>query len=219
MEYGAVDSVEQATPHPSQPGNYDPFGPGFLQESTYDLGDARSSTRPDSDTSIRADIGNHPPPRNLFQEMQDHRLQPEREVNPWYPFDGPGEWSLVKFLVENLSQTQIEQFLKLEWFKTRERPQFKSKDELFYYLEQLPGHGPKWQCTEFCLKGYKTKQPIHLIWRDGLEVVKQLFSNPVYANHMCYDPHHIYNGQECEIGEFWTSDDAWNIQACIYFHS
>ncbi|KAG1855604.1 hypothetical protein F4604DRAFT_2042398 [Suillus subluteus] len=125
--------------------------------------------------------------------MQDHRLQPEREVNPWYPFDGPGEWSLAKFLVENLSQTQIEQFLKLEWFK--------SKDELFYYLEQLPGCGPKWQCTEFRLKGYETEQPIHLIWRDGLEVVKQLFSNPVYANHMCYDPHRIYNGQEREIGE------------------
>ncbi|KAG2033349.1 hypothetical protein BDR03DRAFT_935693 [Suillus americanus] len=124
--------------------------------------------------------------------MQDHHLQPERDVNPWYPFDGPGEWSLAKFLVENLLQTQIEQFLKLEWFKMRERPQFKSKDELFYYLEQLPGCGPKWQCTEFCLKGYKTEQPIHLIWRDGLEVVKQLLSNPVYANHMCYDPHRMH---------------------------
>ncbi|KAG2356109.1 hypothetical protein BDR07DRAFT_1492312 [Suillus spraguei] len=153
----------------------------------------------------------HPLPCNLFQEMQDHHLQPECNVNPWYPFDSPGEWSLAMFLVENLSQTQIEQFLKLEWFKL--------KDELFYYLEQLPGHGPKWQCTELHLKGYETEQPIHLIWRNGLEVVKQLFSNPVYANHMCYNPHLIHTGRECEIREFWTSDDAWNIQACIYFHS
>lgn len=58
-----------------------------------------------------------PSPRNIFQEMQEHDLQPQRTVNPWYPFDGPGEWSLGRFLVENLSQTQIDQFLKLEWVR------------------------------------------------------------------------------------------------------
>ncbi|KAG1870011.1 hypothetical protein F4604DRAFT_1881348 [Suillus subluteus] len=144
--------------------------------------------------------------------MQDHPLQQARKTNVWYPFDGPGEWSLAKFLVENLSQTQIDKFLKLDWFQTRERPQFKSKDELFFYMQQLPGRGPKWQCTKLKLKGYESEQPIHLIWRDGLEVTKQLFANPVYARHMCYDPHHIYQGQERQIGEFWTSDDAWKIQ-------
>lgn len=58
-----------------------------------------------------------PSPRNIFQEMQEHDLQPQRTVNPWYPFDGPGEWSLGRFLVENLSQTQIDQFFKLEWVR------------------------------------------------------------------------------------------------------
>ncbi|KAG1868244.1 hypothetical protein DFJ58DRAFT_714217 [Suillus subalutaceus] len=144
--------------------------------------------------------------------MQSHPLQEARETNVWYPFDGLGEWSLAKFLVENLSQTQIDKFLKLDWFKTRERPQFKSKDELFFYMQQLPGRGPKWQSTKLKLKGYESEQPIHLIWRDGLEVTKQLFANPVYANHMCYDPHRIYQGQERQFGEFWTSNDAWEIQ-------
>ncbi|KAG2336694.1 hypothetical protein BDR05DRAFT_953157 [Suillus weaverae] len=146
----------------------------------------------------------------MFQEMQDHPLQQARETNVWYPFDGPGEWSLAKFLVENLSQTQIDKFLKLDWM--RERPQFKSKDELFFYMQQLPRCGPKWQCTKLRLKGYESELLIHLIWRDGLEVTKQLFANPVYAKHMCYDPHYIYQGQEHQIGEFWTSDDAWEIQ-------
>ncbi|KAG1852290.1 hypothetical protein DFJ58DRAFT_716614 [Suillus subalutaceus] len=144
--------------------------------------------------------------------MQDHPLQQARKTNVWYPFDGPGEWSLVKFLVENLSQTQIDKFLKLDWFQTRERPQFKLKDELFFYMQQLPGRRPKWQCMKLKLKGYESEQPIHLIWRDGLEVTKQLFANPIYVRHMCYDPHHIYQGQERQIGEFWTSDDAWKIQ-------
>ncbi|KAG2347324.1 hypothetical protein BDR05DRAFT_1040781 [Suillus weaverae] len=147
----------------------------------------------------------------MFQEMQDHPLQQARETNVWYPFDGPGEWSLAKFLVENFSQTQIDKFLKLDWVCLT-RPQFKSKDELFFYMQQLPRRGPKWQCTKLRLKGYESEQPIHLIWRDGLEVTKQLFANPVYAKHMCYDPHYIYQGQEHQIGEFWTSDDAWEIQ-------
>ncbi|KAG1860754.1 hypothetical protein F4604DRAFT_1588345 [Suillus subluteus] len=152
-----------------------------------------------------------PPPQNIFQEMQSHPLQQARETNIWYPFDRPGEWSLAKFLVENLSQTQIDKFLKLDWVCLI-RPQFKSKDELFFYMQQLPGRGPKWQCTKLKLKGYESEQPIHLIWRDGLEVTKQLFANPVYMNHMCYDPHYIYQGQERQFGEFWTSDDAWEIQ-------
>ncbi|KAG2338448.1 hypothetical protein BDR05DRAFT_1004259 [Suillus weaverae] len=45
-----------------------------------------------------------------------------------------------------------------------------------------------------------------------LEVTKQLFANSIYANHMCYDPHYIYQGQEHQFGEFWMSDDAWEIQ-------
>lgn len=79
-------------------------------------------------------------------------------------------------------------------------------------MQQLPGRGPKWQCTKLKLKGYESEQPIHLIWRDALEVTKKLFANPVYAKHMCYDPHYIYQGQERQFGEFWTSDDAWKIQ-------
>jgi hypothetical protein len=83
-------------------------------------------------------------------------------------------------------------------------------------MQQLPGRGPKWQCTKLKLKGYKSEQPIHLIWRDGLEVTKQLFANPIYVNHMCYDPHYIYQEQERQFGEFWTSDDAWEIQVSSY---
>ncbi|KAG2032495.1 hypothetical protein BDR03DRAFT_935935 [Suillus americanus] len=121
-----------------------------------------------------------PPPQNIFQEMQSHPLQEARETNIWYPFDGPGEWSLAKFLVENLSQTQIDKFLK-------EQPQFKSKDELFFYMQ--------WPWAQMAIGGYEAA-----------------FANPVYASHMCYNPHYIYQGQEHQFGEFWTSDDAWEIQ-------
>ncbi|KAG1778129.1 hypothetical protein EV702DRAFT_1179099 [Suillus placidus] len=74
-----------------------------------------------------------------------------------------GEWELARFLVENLNQTQIDKFLKLKWFNTRLKPSFTSKDQLLDWMDVLP-----------C---YKTIHPIQLIWRDALEVVKQLFSD------------------------------------------
>ncbi|KAG0705855.1 hypothetical protein DFH29DRAFT_980756 [Suillus ampliporus] len=217
-----------AFPQPSPmafPQYYDPHNPGFQREdpdSEFDELIQKLYNDLPEQTNLSAKyhptsgyhylLPDQPPPQNIFQEMQGHPLQQARETNVWYPFDGLGEWSLAKFLVENLSQTQIDKFLKLDWFQTRERPQFKSKDELFFFMQQLPDRGPKWQCTKLKLKGYESEQPIHLIWRDGLEVTKQLFANPVYANHMCYDPHYIYQGQERQFGEFWTSNDAWAIQ-------
>lgn len=41
------------------------------------------------------------------------------------------------------------------------------------------------------MQGYKTQSNIYLIWHDGLEVVKALFSNPVYEAKMPFDPIHI----------------------------
>lgn len=39
-----------------------------------------------------------------------------REVNPYYPFQGREEWELARFLARSsLSQTEIDDFLKLKW--------------------------------------------------------------------------------------------------------
>jgi len=60
--------------------------------------------------------------------------------------------------------------------------------------------------------GYQSVSPINLIWRDALEVVKQLFSDPVFANHMTFDPHIVNRGTQREYGEFMSADLAWKIQ-------
>ena len=62
-------------------------------------------------------------------------------------------------------------------------------------MESLP-QGTPWNCTEIELIGYKTVHPIYLVWQDGLEVIKMLFSNPVFTQAMTYDPHTIFvNGE------------------------
>ncbi|KAG2113016.1 uncharacterized protein F5147DRAFT_744309 [Suillus discolor] len=151
--------------------------------------------------------------RNILQEMEDHDLDQKRRraINPSYPFVDQAEWQLAEFLVQRLTQTDINKFLKLDWFKNRPRPSFKSADQLFGWIDALPS-GPEWQSTTLEFTNYTTARPIELIWRDGLEVVKDLFANPIFSNHMMYDPHIVTTGSEREYGEFFTANMAFDIQ-------
>ncbi|KAG2131511.1 hypothetical protein BD769DRAFT_1627765 [Suillus cothurnatus] len=126
--------------------------------------------------------------KNMLDKLEDDEYAYRRKENPYYPFHDGGEWQLGKFLVENLTQTQIDKFLKLKWFNTRARPSFTSKDQLIGWMDVLPCF-TQWKVSKIEFTGYKTKQLIELIWRDALDVVKQLFSDPTFANHMTFDPH------------------------------
>jgi len=62
------------------------------------------------------------------------------------------------------------------------------------------------------MNGLETTHDARLIWRDGLEVVKDLFSNPVFTDHMTYNPHKVMCGTEQEYSEFFTGTRAFEIQ-------
>ena len=51
-----------------------------------------------------------------------------------------------------------------------------------------------------------------MIWCDGLEVVKDLFSNPMFAKYMTYSPHEVRCGEEHEYSEFFTGTRVFAIQ-------
>jgi hypothetical protein len=70
----------------------------------------------------------------------------------------------------------------------------------------------EWKVSNIEFSGYKTVHPIELIWRDALEVVKQLFSDPIFANHMTYTPHVVNVGHQREYGDYMSADMAWKIQ-------
>jgi hypothetical protein len=53
--------------------------------------------------------------KNPFDKLQDDPYEYRRKINAYYPFHDEGEWELAKFLVENLTQAQIDKFLKLKW--------------------------------------------------------------------------------------------------------
>jgi len=51
----------------------------------------------------------------MLDKLEDDEYAYRHKENPYYPFHDEGEWQLGKFLVENLTQTQIDKFLKLKW--------------------------------------------------------------------------------------------------------
>ncbi|KAG2044581.1 hypothetical protein BDR03DRAFT_930573 [Suillus americanus] len=61
-------------------------------------------------------------------------------------------------------------------------------------------------------KGYKTVCPVELVWRNALDVVKQLFSDPTFANHMTFHPHVTNINNQHEYRDYMSANMAWKIQ-------
>jgi hypothetical protein len=57
-----------------------------------------------------------------------------------------------------------------------------------------------------------------LYWRDGLEVVRYLFSNPIFKNCIQLTPYHAFDHLNRRMwGEFMSGDVAWNEQVPFAF--
>ncbi|KAG2035208.1 hypothetical protein BDR03DRAFT_934965 [Suillus americanus] len=140
-----------------------------------------------------------------FEVMQEHSI--------YYPFADRAEWELAKFLCDNFNQGQITQFLKLLWVVSEMRKplSFKNAKQLFTFMDALLVT-PRWKCTPIHTDGYTTTHPMNLIWRDALEVVHHIFGNPIFANHMEYNPYKINDNGEHEYGEWMSCEQASEIQ-------
>jgi Plavaka transposase len=58
-------------------------------------------------------------------------------------------------------------------------PSFTSSQDLRNHVESLP-EVLRWFHQTITIPDFRTKDPITLYWRDGLEVVKYLFANPYF---------------------------------------
>lgn len=60
-----------------------------------------------------------------------------------------------------------------------------------------------------------------LYWRDGLEVTKFIYSNPVFAHSMDYKPYKLTDpqqGGQRVYGDFMSGDFAWKYYVCLHTH-
>lgn len=94
-------------------------------------------------------------------------------------------------------------------------PSFATAKDLRNRIEQLPPV-PEWHHQDLTIPGYQTKDPMTLFWRDGLEVVKHLFANPVFANCMEFDAYKLLDNDTGlrVFGEFMSAEYAWNYVVC-----
>lgn len=51
-----------------------------------------------------------------------------------------------------------------------------------------------------------------IYWRDGLEVIKHLYSNPIFAHSVQMTPYKAYDNGQQIYGEFMSGTVAWQEQ-------
>ncbi|KIK92887.1 hypothetical protein PAXRUDRAFT_146340 [Paxillus rubicundulus Ve08.2h10] len=150
----------------------------------------------------------------LFDKMKANQHKRCQDHVVYYPFADNGEWKLAKFLAKHLTQTAINEFLRLKWFHRREKPFSDSAEQLLGWIDMLPS-GPVWQCTTLQIQDCATTHPINLIWHDGKEVVGDILSKPIFANYMTFNPHVVIHGMEREYSKFFIGNQAHHIQVNI----
>ena len=66
--------------------------------------------------------------------------------------------------------------------------------------------------------GGTTTEPITFYYRDGLEVFKNILSDPSYRGSMDFIPRRVWQDhrkQSRVYDEIMTADFAWDIQVCV----
>ncbi|KAG2352938.1 hypothetical protein BDR07DRAFT_1311860, partial [Suillus spraguei] len=71
-----------------------------------------------------------------------------------------------------------------------------------------------WYHQQIKVGSYKMKAPLMLYWRDGLDIVKHFFANPVFTPCMDFQPYREFEGLDRQrvYGELMSADHAWEIQ-------
>ncbi|KIM88976.1 hypothetical protein PILCRDRAFT_61652 [Piloderma croceum F 1598] len=158
--------------------------------------------------------------RNLLQRIDETdtfaSLRDTGEVDVHYPFASRQEWQLAKWLASApLSRVDINKFLQLDYIQ-QQPPSFTSAQDLINRVEVLP-EVPRWSYQTIVIPSYKTKSPMTLFWRDGLEVVAHLFANPVFAHCMEFSPYALFEKEDRirAYGEFMSGQFAWDYHSSL----
>ncbi|KAG1831477.1 hypothetical protein EV424DRAFT_1534160 [Suillus variegatus] len=137
-----------------------------------------------------------------------------RKDNLFYPFASRNEWEVADFLLQSsLSMAAISEFLALSMIQELNLS-FKNAKELRSRAEMLP-KGPSWKC-QIITSLHSTKHPIQLFWRDPVECLESLFSNPLFHDKLDFVPRRVYTaaGRLLHVYSEWLmGDSAWDIQS------
>ncbi|KAH9017835.1 hypothetical protein EDB84DRAFT_1245978, partial [Lactarius hengduanensis] len=138
----------------------------------------------------------------------------ERKKNIFYPFASRAEWEMAAFLLRSgLAMSSIDSFLSLELISGLGLS-FRNAKRLRGLAEMLP-KGPEWRCKP-CDSPYPTKKDVALFYRDPLECIQSILSNPLVNDYIKFTPFRVYKSavSAMRIYTEWLSGDvAWSMQS------
>ncbi|KAI6158605.1 hypothetical protein EDD17DRAFT_1512153 [Pisolithus thermaeus] len=126
--------------------------------------------------------------RTVFESME--AVEAANERSQWAPFHNEEEWELACFLMKNVGQTKMDEFLKLDIYMDRLRT------------------GPGWACEMIDVEG-------DIVAEDGTLRHEQLELWRPFWDVMSYVPERAYtdtSGENHIYDEMWTGDWWWDVQ-------
>ncbi|KAF8160343.1 hypothetical protein K438DRAFT_1619422 [Mycena galopus ATCC 62051] len=152
--------------------------------------------------------------RTFMETFNSDKYAHERELHLYYPFASADEWQLASFVERSkMFMAQIDEFLKLHMTQ-KLNLSFKTAMQLRSNIELLPA-GPQWKVMTWDTKPYPTKKPLTLYYRDPLECLQSLLSNPLVQDFIYYTPFRLWetSAKLMRIYTEWLSGDtAWKYQ-------
>ncbi|KAH7906142.1 hypothetical protein BJ138DRAFT_1016684 [Hygrophoropsis aurantiaca] len=140
----------------------------------------------------------------------------KRRGNLFYPFASKAEWKFASWLLRSsLSLAMINSLLSLEIIQ-RLNLSFKNAQELRLRAEMLPS-GPQWK-YQVVKTSLPTKHPARIFYRDPVECLQALLSNPLFAPHISFVPRKVWTSSArlIRVYDEWLSGDrAWEMQSQI----
>ncbi|KAJ7741685.1 hypothetical protein B0H16DRAFT_1728463 [Mycena metata] len=229
--WGAAPDVDQDYDDDDNPGSTDDFEDRFdsgvdypSDNSAPNLGDPGSSCAPMERTPEPPTKG---PVRECFEgasrtfgegktfmaSFHEDQYSEERQSNVYYPFASAEEWEFASFLARsNMSNESIDELLKLQ-LTAKMHLSFKNSKDLRSRIEILP-RGPQWKSVPWRTE-YPTKSPLTVYYRDPLECLQHLLSNPLVKDHIHFTPFRLWANADklMRVYTEWLSGDAaWKMQ-------
>lgn len=88
-------------------------------------------------------------------------------------------------------------------------------------VEILP-KTPSWKCRIIDTAPHQTKLPVRLFYRDTVECLEVLLSNPLFKNSIDFSPYRVFTTAERLVRvyrEWMSADHAWQLQVTSLFLS
>ncbi|KAF8885298.1 hypothetical protein BD779DRAFT_1611957 [Infundibulicybe gibba] len=151
----------------------------------------------------------------MFEVLLENQIR--NGTNQWDPFASQEEWELAVWLMKNVGQTSTDEFLKLPVMNLS----FRNNRSFLKQVDALPT-GPNWECEIVTAPGDQcgedgeiVGEDMELWYRDPVECIKELLSNPAFKDLISYVPERVYtssDGDDRIYDEMWTGDWWWDTQ-------